>query len=46
MIPQELSDAILEGLKNGELTVQEKPIRRKTRKNFRRKGVPERGSEE
>ena len=46
VIPQELSDAILEGLKSGELTVQEKPIKRKTRKNFKRKGLPEQHSEE
>lgn len=46
VIPQELSDAILEGLQNGELTVQEKPIKRKTRKNFKRKGLPKQGDEE
>ncbi|MDY6309043.1 MAG: helix-turn-helix transcriptional regulator [Oribacterium sp.] len=46
VIPQELSDAILEGLKNGELTVQEKSIKRKTRKNFKRKGMPEHNNEE
>ena len=45
MILQELSDAILEGLQNGELTVQEKPIKRKTRKNFKRKGLPKQGDE-
>ena len=46
VIPQELSDAILEGLKKGELAVQEKPLKRKTRKNFKRKGLPEQDSEE
>ena len=46
MILQELSDAILEGLKKGELAVQEKPLKRKTRKNFKRKGLPEQDSEE
>lgn len=45
VIPQELSDAILEGLQNGELTVQEKPVKRKTRKNFKRKGLPKQGDE-
>ena len=45
VIPQELSDAILEGLKSGELTVQEKPIKRKTRKNFKRKGLPKQSDE-
>ena len=45
VIPQELSDAILEGLQNGELTVQEKPIKRKTRKNFKRKGLPKQSDE-
>jgi hypothetical protein len=45
-MPQELSDAILEGLQNGELTVQEKPVKRKTRKNFQRKGFPDQQSGE
>lgn len=46
VMPQELSDAILEGLQNGELTVQEKPVKRKTRKNFQRKGFPDQQSGE
>ena len=39
-ISPQLSDDLLQGLASGELTIQEAPKRRKTRKNFERKGMP------
>lgn len=44
--PDILSDDVIEGLKNGDLTIQEAPARRKTRKNFKRKGMPDQNTDE
>ena len=39
-ISPQLSDDLLQGLASGELTIQEAPKKRKTRRNFERKGMP------
>lgn len=46
VLSPQLSEELLQGLANGELTIQEAPKRRKTRKNFTRKGIPSTDSQD